>query len=96
MHVISRKRLNEFVKIHPDSRSSLTNWYRIAKRETFGNFAELKLHFPTADQVSNLTVFNISGNKFRLIAAIHYNRRKIYVRAVLTHSEYDLGNWKDN
>ena len=39
---------------------------------------------------------NISGDKFRLIAAIHYNRRKIYVRAVLTHSEYDLGSRKES
>jgi mRNA interferase HigB len=96
MHVISRKRLNEFVQRHPDSRPSLTKWYRIVKHETFATFAELKIHFPAADLVRNLTVFNISGNKFRLIAAIHYNRKKIYVRAVLTHNEYDLGNWKDS
>ena len=94
MHVISRKRLNEFVERHPDSRASITNWYRIVKQEAFTNFAELRLLFPSADQVGKFTVFNISGNKFRLIAAIHYNRRKIYVRSVLTHSEYNLGDWK--
>jgi len=51
--------------------------------------------FPLADQVGKLTVFNIGGNKVRLIAAIHYNRQKIYIRAVLTHSEYDEGKWKE-
>jgi mRNA interferase HigB len=96
MHVISRKRLNEFVARHPDSRPSITNWYRIVKQETFASFADLKLSFPSADRVGKFTVFNISGNKFRLIAAIHYNRRKIYVRSVLTHSEYDLGDWKQS
>lgn len=58
--------------------------------------------FPWADQVGKLTVFNIGGNKVRLIAAIHYNRQKVYIQAVLTHSEYDVriasrreGKWKE-
>jgi mRNA interferase HigB len=51
--------------------------------------------FPLADQVGKLTVFNIGGNKVRLIAAIHYNRKKVYIRAVLTHSEYNEGKWKE-
>lgn len=51
--------------------------------------------FPAADQVGKLTVFNIGGNKVRLVAAIHYNRRKVYLRAVLTHKEYDEGKWKE-
>jgi mRNA interferase HigB len=55
----------------------------------------LRETFPSADQVGKLTVFNIGGNKVRLIAAIHYNRKKIYVRAVLTHSEYDEQRWKE-
>jgi mRNA interferase HigB len=45
--------------------------------------------------VGRLTVFNIGGNKARLIAAIHYNRRRVYIRAVLTHAEYDAARWKD-
>ena len=45
--------------------------------------------FPHADQIGKLTVFNIGGNKVRLIAAIHYNRQKVYIRAVLTHGEYN-------
>ena len=65
------------------------------KNGTFSNFAELRAVFPTADQVGKLTVFNIGGNKVRLITAIHYNRRKIYLRAVLTHAEYDEGRWKE-
>jgi mRNA interferase HigB len=95
MHVISRKRLNEFVENHPDSKSSLARWYGLIKRGHFANFAELREVFPSADQVGKLTVFDIGGNKVRLVAAIHYNRRKIYVRAVLTHSEYDDETWKE-
>jgi mRNA interferase HigB len=95
MHVITRKRLNEFAEKFPDTKSALVRWYANMKHGTFSNFAELRVVFPTADRVGKLTVFNIGGNKVRLIAAIHYNRRKICVRAVLTHAEYDEGRWKE-
>jgi mRNA interferase HigB len=94
MHIITRKRLNEFAARHPQATAALTHWYRALKRNDPGNFAELRRLFPHADQVGGLTVFNIGGNKARLVAAIHYNRRKVYVRAVLTHPEYDAGKWK--
>ncbi|SKB11435.1 mRNA interferase HigB [Planktothrix sp. PCC 11201] len=94
MHVITRKRLNEFAAKYPDVKSALARWYQIVKAETFNSFAELRREFPSADQVGNLTVFNIGGNKVRLIAAIHYNRQKLYIRAVLTHTEYDRGIWR--
>ena len=64
------------------------------QRETFTDFNDLRAVFPSADYVNGLTVFNIGGNKYRLIAAIHYNRKKLYIRAVLTHEEYDCGEWK--
>jgi mRNA interferase HigB len=95
MHVISRKRLNEFVEQHPETKSSLAHWYQLMKRNDFANFVELRTVFPSADQVGKLTVFNVGGNKVRLIAAIHYNRRKVYVRAVLTHTEYNGERWKE-
>ncbi len=94
MHVISRKRLNEFAAKYPDAQSALSHWYRIMKSHQFANFAELRDLFPSADQVASKTVFNIGGNKYRLIAALHYNRRRVYIRAILTHREYDKGNWK--
>ncbi len=95
MHVITRKRLNEFAKIHPDTKNALAQWYQLVKANKFSSFAELRQIFPSADQVGNLTVFNIGGNKVRLIAAIHYNRKKVYIRAVLTHPEYDQGKWQE-
>ncbi len=76
MHVITRKRLNLFADQHPDTKSALANWYRLAKQHDFASFAELRSYFPAADQVGKLTVFNIGGNKVRLIAAVHYNRKK--------------------
>lgn len=95
MHIITRKRLNDFADNHPDSGSSLEHWYKMMKKRNFSSFTELRTVFPHADQVGPLTVFNIGGNKARLITAIHYNRRKVYIRAVLTHQEYDKGRWKE-
>ncbi len=94
MHIITRKRLLEFAKKQPDCSTALESWYRIVKRTEFNSFNELRQTFPSADQVGNLTVFNIGGNKARLIAAIHYNTHRMYIRHVLAHKEYDRGSWK--
>lgn len=95
MHVITRKRLNEFALIHPDAMVPLAEWYRSMKHNTFSTFSELRTLFPAADKVGKLTVFNIGGNKYRLVAAVHYNRKRIYIRAVLTHDAYNSGKWKE-
>ncbi len=95
MHVITRKRLNEFAEKFPDTENALADWYRLMTQNNFSNLAEIKMIFSSADKVGKLTVFNIGGNKVRLIAAIHYNRRKVYIRAVLTHKEYDAEKWKE-
>ncbi len=95
MHIITRKRLLEFAKKYPDCSTALESWYRIVKRTEFNSFNELRTTFPSADNVGSLTVFNIGGNKVRLIAAIHYNTHRIYIRHVLTHKEYDRGTWRE-
>jgi mRNA interferase HigB len=94
MHVISRKALRKFWERFPDSEQSLRRLHTLLHSTDFGSFADLRETFPSVDRVEDLTVFNIGGNKYRLIASIHYNRRKIYIRHVLTHSEYDRGAWK--
>lgn len=94
MHIITRKRLNEFAEKYPDTKSALAHWHELVKQNNFTSFSELRLMFPNADQVGNLTVFNVGGNKVRLVAAVHYNRRKVYIRAVLTHAEYDQNTWR--
>jgi mRNA interferase HigB len=94
MHVISRKTLRLFWERYPDSETALARWFKIVQQTEFRNFAELRATFPTADKVDDWVVFNIGGNKYRLIASIHFNRSKIYVRHILTHVEYDRGGWK--
>ena len=95
MHIITRKRLNEFAERHPTAKPALAHWYHALKPARPANFAELRRLFPHADQVGGLTVFNGGGYRCRLIAAIHYSRGKIYIRHVLTHPKYDKGKWKE-
>jgi len=80
--------------MYPDSKNPLSRWFKAMKNHDFRNFAELHAVFPSADKVGDLFVFNIGGNKYRLIAAIHFNRGKIFIRRLLTHQEYDKGAWK--
>ncbi len=94
MHVISRKALRQFWEQHPDSQTALARWSKVMQVMDFHNFGELRAVFPSADKVGDWIVFNIGGNKYRLIASIHFNRGKVYIRHVLTHQEYDRGNWK--
>lgn len=94
VHIISRKALIQFWEKHPDSQTALSRWFRIVEKTDFNSFAELRGVFPSADKVEDWIVFNISGNKYRLITSIHYNRGKVYIRHVLTHAEYDRGDWK--
>lgn len=94
MHIISRKALQIFWEEHADAESALRRWYKIVDQTDFQSFVELRQTFPSADNVGDLTVFNVGGNKYRLIASIHFNRGKIFIRHVLTHEEYDRGAWK--
>ncbi len=95
MHVISKKKILEATVLFPESASALEGWYRVISKNTFKNHAELKKTFGTVDKVNNLYVFNIGGNKIRLISSIHFNRQRIYIRHVLNHKDYDKAKWKE-
>ena len=94
MRVIAKSAILEFIRKHPKSESSMLGWYAVMSKVLPQNFAELRDVFGSVDVVNNLYVFNIAGNNYRLIAAIHFNRQKVFIRHVLTHPEYDKGEWK--
>ena len=99
MRVISMKRLRTFWTKYPDAEPALRRWYKIALSSSWGNLQEVRATFSSADGVKTssgdqLTVFNICGNKYRLIARVNYQFKLVNVRAVLTHKEYDQENWK--
>ena len=94
MHIISRKALRLFWEKHPDSQLALARWFKIVQQTDFRDFNAIRMAFPSADKVGKWIVFNIGGNKYRLITSIHFNRGRVYIRHVLTHKEYDKGSWK--
>lgn len=96
MHVISRKKLREFSQDHADSCSALDDWFKTAIQAEWQNLLEVQCVYPRTEAVGNFTVFNIKGNRYRLIASINYVRQIIYIKYVLTHAEYDKDDWKND
>ena len=96
MHVISRKILRDFCRQHPDGCESVYNWYLVAEKATWQNLIEVQSLYKSAESVGNFTVFNIRGNRYRLIVDLIYHHQVIYVKYILTHSEYDKELWKND
>ncbi|MDN5751686.1 MAG: type II toxin-antitoxin system HigB family toxin [Nitrosospira sp.] len=94
MRIISNSALRTFAAKHPSAEGPLQGWRRVIEKNRFKNLAEIKTTFNSVDRVGELTVFDIGGNKYRLIAYIRFEKQIVYVKAVLTHREYDRGAWK--
>jgi mRNA interferase HigB len=94
VRIISKAAIMEFSVKRPEAVEPLMCWYHITKRAAWRNISEVQLDFPHADGVGAFTVFNISGNKCRLITVVKYRWQVVYIRAILTHSEYARGRWK--
>jgi mRNA interferase HigB len=94
VHVVSHVRIVAAQGRFPECAGALDYWYRAMKRGRFATFAELRTTFGSVDKVGQVFVFNVGGNKLRLVAAVHFNVGKVFVRHVLSHAEYDRGTWK--
>ena len=94
MHVVSHKAIRSFSEKRPDARVLLDRWYRVAKRADWANFADVKLSFNTADLVAPHIVFDIGGNRYRLVAEINFRKKVLFIRRIMTHKEYEKGAWK--
>ena len=95
MHIITQKRIWQAKARWPHAATALDTWYRLAKAHTPQDFAEMKRLFPAVDKVGPLHVFDIGGNKLRLIAVVQYRAQKLYIRAVLDHADYDKSQWRE-
>ena len=90
MRIISRKRLRDFWQKHADAKAPLRAWFIDTKGATWNNSMDIKrLHRNASFLADNRVVFNIKGNKYRLIAAINYDYSVVYIRFIGTHKEYD-------
>lgn len=96
MRIISKPILRKFWLQNPSANVPLLDWYKQSKKAEWKNLAEIRETFPHADLVGECVVFNIGGNKYRLITKINYRAKIIYVRFVLTHKEYDQEKWKND
>jgi mRNA interferase HigB len=94
MKLISNKVLREFAALHPNAEQPLQDFRHLIEHGTYGSFAQLKATFASVDKVGERFVFNIGGNKYRLIAAIAFQARLVWVKAVLTHDQYNKGEWR--
>ncbi len=99
MRIITIPRVREYERAYPIAAASLERWIALTRAAIWTNFENLKSTFDSADAVEvasghRVVVFNISGNKFRLITAIHYDVRKVSVLRFLTHAEYSKEKWK--
>jgi len=94
MRIIKRGALVEFWQQHPDARASLESWYGVVRKAAWKTPAEMRTVYGNADVVGRRTVFNIAGNKYRLIAGVNYQTQRVFVLYILTHAEYDQGDWK--
>ena len=100
MRIIKVLRVHEYGQRHAQARPSLDRWLALTRFAEWESLADVRCTFGHADQVTvdsgrTVVVFNIKGNDFRLVTAIHYNRSKVFVLRFLTHAEYTKDDWKD-
>jgi mRNA interferase HigB len=94
MRIIKRGALEQFWEKHPDAKASLESWYAVVRRADWKTPSEMKRVYRNADLLGRRTIFNVSGNKYRLIARVNYRTQCVFVLYLLTHAEYDRGAWK--
>jgi len=94
--ILAYKAIREFSLAHPDAKEPLDRWYEIAEKADWESISDARQELPHADAIGDCTCFNIGGNKYRLITKTNYRKKKIFIKHILTHSEYDKGNFKDD
>ncbi len=90
MVVITKTKLILFYEKEPMAKEPLIRWYNTVLVSDWGNFYSIKQSFNSVDSIGNdRFVFNIAGNKYRIVAMIHFSKRTLYLRFVGTHKQYD-------
>lgn len=88
MRIISKKKLRDYYVNNPQAKLPLVTWYYKLNNITPKNLTEIRRTFNSADPVHGYTVFNVGGNNYRLVTALHYNTQRCYIRKIWTHAEY--------
>ena len=93
MNVINRLALREMIALHPDAAVALSSWWRIAKAARWSHLDECRGSVKSVDQVGRCVIFNIQGNSYRLITVMSWRSQRVYIKALLTHREYERNVW---
>lgn len=96
MRIISKRALREFWKGDANAKPVLEDWYRSVKNADWKTFADIRETFRHADVFRDCVIFDVGGNKYRLIAKVRYQRKKVFIRFVMNHSDYEKDNGKSD
>jgi mRNA interferase HigB len=96
MHLISIRKLRDDIDKYSDAKQAIEAWYTVVRKARWNSLEEVKTVYRDAEAVGNFTVFNIKGNKYRLIVGIDYESQTIFYKYFLTHAEYDKDKWKND
>jgi mRNA interferase HigB len=96
VRILSKKALREFWEKRPEAEKPLRYWYGVTEKASWNNFSDVRRDFNSASVVGICVVFDIGGNKYRLITKIDYKYKTVFIRFVLTHKDYDKGGWKSD
>lgn len=96
MWIISKKALRQFWQMpkNEGAKKSLIEWHQVVADASWRHFADVKQSYNSVDRYGNKTIFDVGGNKYRIIAVIDFELQKVFIRAVMDHKEYDKGKWK--
>lgn len=94
MRIISERRVRDFGEWHSDAKVALANWMRAIRAAQWSSQSDVRAHFNDSDLVGEKTVFNIAKNRYRLIAYINFGAQIVYIKEILSHKDYDKGQWK--
>src|SRR5258708_12580959 len=95
MRIVSRRAIREAAAAHSEWGASLNAWYKIARNADWKNFPDVRSSWKNSDVVGRFVVFDISHNRCRLIATIKYKWKMVYIRRILSHTEYNAKRWQN-
>lgn len=94
MNVVSKRGLFERAAKYADAKSALQVWFDAAVEAEWNTLEDVRKSFPATDMLGDLAIFNIRGNRYRLIVRMVFRYKRVYIKEFLTHAEYDRGGWK--
>ena len=93
MNVVSKPGLKKLIKKHPQAEPGLLVWHKLARTAKWNNLEDVRRDFPSADMAGSVLIFNVLHNELRLITVAFFKAQRVYVKALLTHKEYDRKEW---